>query len=277
MDCGPWASLVGGFEFVGGVAELGEDAGAGDTQLDLLQRDAELLRFALWDRVRPVEADAAVGRVGVQHAEHVRGVEDQLAEPFEPGPVGQPLLLRLREQAERRHEDLIERLERRMKELEQERQITAAPPVIVGRALIAPVGLLLDEIPRELLDTRITEAIAMKAVMEAEIALGNEPRDVSKEKVGYDIESVDGRSHTLRFIEVKGRRAGAETGTVTHNEIMRALNEPEKFILALVEVADGKARAIRYVRKPFVREPDRYVNSVNYEIKQLLAISEEPG
>lgn len=44
----------------------------------------------------------------------------------------------------------------------------------------------------------------MQMVMEVETRLGNDPRDVSDKKCGYDIESkvADGK---LRFIEVKGR------------------------------------------------------------------------
>ena len=57
-----------------------------------------------------------------------------------------------------------------------------------------------------------------------------------------------------RFIEVKGRAAGAETVTVTKNEILTALNKPEEFILAIVEL-DGDASTVRYVRKPFQRSP----------------------
>ena len=44
----------------------------------------------------------------------------------------------------------------------------------------------------------------------------------------------------LRFLEVKGRVAGAKTVTVTKNEILTALNKPDDFILAIVEV-DGAA------------------------------------
>ena len=49
----------------------------------------------------------------------------------------------------------------------------------------------------------------------------------------------------LRFIEVKGRITGAETVTVTKNEILAGLNKPEDYWLAVVEVsfADGQARA----------------------------------
>ncbi len=46
-------------------------------------------------------------------------------------------------------------------------------------------------------------------------------------------------------------------------------------MLALVEVDGETARPPRYVRQPFVREPDFGVTSVNYNLKTLLARSEE--
>ncbi len=180
-------------------------------------------------------------------------------------------------QAQKRADELAERLALRKEELARERQLTPAPPVIVGGALILPAGLLLErEQPARLLDTRITEAIAMQAVMAAEIALGCHPRDVSKENLGYDIESLDPRNGRLRFIEVKGRKAGADTVTVSKNEILTALNRPDQFILALVEVADGQARPPRYVRQPFTTEPDFAATSVNYDLPDLLARSTLP-
>ena len=67
------------------------------------------------------------------------------------------------------------------------------------------------------------EKLAMDAVMAAERMLGNEPRDVSAEKKGYDIESRDPRAGHLRFIEVKGRHADGRDVIVTKNEILAAL------------------------------------------------------
>jgi hypothetical protein len=149
--------------------------------------------------------------------------------------------------------------------------------VVIGGAIVIPIGLLLGErTPPELMDTRITEAIAMQAVMEVEAGLGHHPRDVSKDNLGYDVESLDPRAGRLRFIEVKGRRAGADTVTVTRNEILTAINSPEQYILALVEVKDGQAQKPCYVRKPFNKEPDFGVTSVNYGLEELLAHSEDP-
>ena len=78
-------------------------------------------------------------------------------------------------------------------------------------------------------------------------------------------------------IEVEGRRAGADTVTVTRNEILYGFNVPEQYILALIEVEDGKAHPPRYVRQPFTREPDFGVTSVNYDWKKLWEMGTEPG
>ena len=128
---------------------------------------------------------------------------------------------------------------------------------------------------RDLIDRRVTEQIAMQAVLEAEIGLGNTPVDVSA-GASFDIESrtPDG---VLRFIEVKGRRTGADTVTLTRNEILLSLNSPEAYILALVEVdAQGRAREVRYVRDFERSEPGIQVTSVSYNMSDLLAMSEEP-
>ncbi|MGQ9815950.1 MAG: helicase-related protein, partial [Candidatus Roseilinea sp.] len=56
--------------------------------------------------------------------------------------AGRPNARMNSERARQRADELQARLQRRMAELEQERQISAAPPVLVGKALIVPAGLL---------------------------------------------------------------------------------------------------------------------------------------
>ncbi len=181
------------------------------------------------------------------------------------------------ERAQQRADRLVSRLEERTAELERERKVSAAPPVIVGGALVVPVGLLMgEETPTHLQHRKVTEAIAMQAVIEAESRLGYHPKDVSDENLGYDVESLDPEAGRLRFIEVKGRRAGARTVTVTRNEILTAINSPSQFILALVEVADGHAQDLRYVREPFEQEPEFAVTSVSYDLNELLSRSIKP-
>jgi hypothetical protein len=77
----------------------------------------------------------------------------------------------------------------------------------------------------------------------------NEPRDVSAEKKGYDIESGDPRYRHLRFIEVKGRHKEARDVIVTKNEILASLNAPDAFFLALVRVENGFAHRPVYVQR----------------------------
>ena len=51
-----------------------------------------------------------------------------------------------------------------------------------------------------------------------------------------------------RFIEVKGRRVSADDVEVTRNEVLTALNAPEQFILALVEVEGDEGMQLIWSR-----------------------------
>ena len=126
-------------------------------------------------------------------------------------------------------------------------------------------------------DTQESAARARRIIMEVERSLGFDPTDREFEKLGYDIESRVPQTGKLRFIEVKGRAAGASTITVTRNEILYSLNKPADFILGIVEFRDGGRHQVHYVRKPFQREPDFGVTSVNYDFAELLARAEGPS
>jgi hypothetical protein len=184
--------------------------------------------------------------------------------------------------ARNRANELTARLQKRMLDLEEERNLSPLPPVIVGGALIIPGGLLaqlrgtVTEPALFARETARVEAMAMNAVMQAEKILGFSPRDVSAQKCGYDIESSITGEGRLRFIEVKGRAKGAVSVTVTKNEILTALNKPEDFILAVVEVDGETATTPRYIRTPFRKEPDFGVTSVNYSLSELLSSAEDP-
>ena len=186
--------------------------------------------------------------------------------------------------AARRAEELLSRMQRRLAEIETEKLISPAPPVVVGGALVVPRGLLHkltgapepDTFGRG--DLRAVEYAAMKAVMDIETSLGYIPRDVSAAKVGYDVESqipepARNGGASLRFIEVKGRAKGATSVTVSKNEIVTGLNKPDGFILAIVEV-DGEASRTVYLKRPFRSTPDFTATSVNFDIPELVNNSE---
>jgi hypothetical protein len=120
------------------------------------------------------------------------------------------------------------------------------------------------------------ELLAMRMVMDAEKSLGNKPTDVSGKKCGYDIESKVQADGKLRFIEVKGRVSGALTVTVTRNEILTALNKPDDFILAIGQVENGQEKLV-YVRQPFQMEPEFAVESINYNLQEILSRGELPS
>jgi SNF2 family DNA or RNA helicase len=182
--------------------------------------------------------------------------------------------------ARARADELQARLDKRIEELAKERHISAAAPVVTGGALVIPSGLLRrlkgEAADPGMIDRAKVEALAMAAVMAAEATLGNVPRDVSKENLGYDVESRPPNGGVLRFIEVKGRRADATTVCVTKNEILTGFNMPDQFILAIVKVDGESAAPPVYVRRAFQKEPDFGVASVNYNLGELLARGRGP-
>ena len=180
------------------------------------------------------------------------------------------------QEARRRADDLQGRLHKRLAQLDLEAQVSALPPVVLGGLVVVPAGLLARMTGRPAItvateaDLQATAARARAIVLEVERQLGFLPLDREPEKLGYDIESRDPRTGRLRFLEVKGRVAGAPTITVTKNEILYSLNKPEDYILAIVEFREGGGHRVYYCHQPFRREPDFGVTSVNYDLQELL-------
>ncbi len=186
------------------------------------------------------------------------------------------------QEARRRADDLQGRLQKRMAQLDLESQVSALPPVALGGLVVVPAGLMAQMTGQPLpesarcVDTQAAAARARAIIMQVERTLGFEPTDREFDKLGYDIESLEPSTGRLRFLEVKGRVSGAATITVTRNEILYSLNKPDDFILAIVEFLDGDAHHVHYVRRPFQREPDFGVTSVNYDLAELLERAEHP-
>ena len=189
--------------------------------------------------------------------------------------------------------DLEGRLENRRKELQSMRHVTNGTPVVLGGALVVPIGLL-----RQLRDpssfipqpssfssdpaarSRL-ELLAMNAVRAAEEARGCRVVDVSAQKCGWDITSyapaVNGKLPESRHLEVKGRIKGATTVTVTKNEIFHSWNQGAKYHLAIVLVGDDDSvDGPHYISHPFREEPGWGVASVNYDLKALLELAAIP-
>jgi len=183
--------------------------------------------------------------------------------------------------ARRTIEEMGARLRTREQELQDMRHVVNTTPVLVGGALVIPAGLLAQ---RKGEDTGWTvnaearariERIAMETVTAVERAKGRTVLDVSAQKCGWDLTSVPpqvgDRLLEPRHIEVKGRAKGQSTITVTRNEILYALNQRDKFVLAIVIVDGESTDGPFYVLEPFDIEPDWAVASVNLDLSQLLA------
>lgn len=166
------------------------------------------------------------------------------------------------------------------------RHVTSATPVALGGALVVPAGLLRrlrgEPMPADgsafctdaAARSRI-EKIGMDVVRNAEESRGCHTVDVSAQKCGWDLTSypadVGGKQVDARHIEVKARVKGASTITITRNEMLYALNQSDKFVLAIVLVGeDDSIDGPYFVHTPFESEPGWGVASINYDLKALV-------
>jgi SNF2 family DNA or RNA helicase len=184
--------------------------------------------------------------------------------------------------ARERAEVLANRLEKRLVQLKAEAQITAKVPNLKGGALVIPVGLLLSlqgQSQPNAVDSaarKRVELLAMNAVFDAEKAMGRMPKDVSAQRgLGYDIESMDAEGN-LFFIEVKGRIEGADSVTLTINEVNTARNSPDRFRLALVSVSGDAASPPIYVSGVDWGTPGFGDISVTKKLDQIQAAGQGP-
>ena len=194
--------------------------------------------------------------------------------------------------AVRRAEEYARRLKHRLAELDREKTLAALPPRVAGGALVLPAGLLRrlrgetspDDNATDALARREVERRAISAVLQAEDDAGWNAEDMNETQPnhpGYDICSTrrGGTVSEYRYIEVKGRVTGADVVTVSRNEILTSLNEPDRWLLALVEVEPGDGEEVRYLRRPFTTTTRDYlfdVTSVNFNWKALWAKGTEP-
>ena len=184
-------------------------------------------------------------------------------------------------------EELTTRFENRKRELAEMRNIHSNTPVIVGGILVIPQGLINKSTGEgtfcaDANERKRIETIAQNLVMDVERGFGHIVEDVSARKCGWDvtarIPAKPGETivHEPRHIEVKGRAKGAETLTLTNNEICYAVNQKDKFILAIVLVDGDKTEGPFYIPHPFDKELDPDDVSVNKNLNSLLQKAVSP-
>jgi superfamily II DNA or RNA helicase len=193
--------------------------------------------------------------------------------------------------AARRCEELEARLENRLRLIDLQMQFASGMPAVESGAYVLP-KILLDRLSAEASGAPVPERpsqeeiervdrLAIEAVMAAERALGRSPKMMPHTNPGYDIESsildaVGRPTGELVFIEVKGKTVGVSEVQVSATQIRHSLNSPERFVLAIVPVEDGRANPPRYVRRPYRNQLDHTVTSMNLKVAELLAYSTEP-
>ncbi|MGF0120945.1 MULTISPECIES: helicase-related protein [unclassified Pseudoclavibacter] len=169
-----------------------------------------------------------------------------------------------------RSHQLEDRLGRRMRELEAATEVAAAPAIIRGMALVVPSGALTPARSEPQLFARNTEVVerrAVEATLAAERALGRSPEEMARNNPGYDIRSTDSEGRVF-YIEVKGRIEGADTFTITTNEVTFALTQGDRHRLALVSVSMTGVTydQLRYVTGAFDHmDPSDTTRSLNEE------------
>jgi len=162
------------------------------------------------------KADQEIGKAATEVEKKTPGAEGRLA------------------QAETRHAELMNRRERRRRELEQQRALSLQAVERIASALILPHPERETPEVRHLRPDAETEAIAMRVVVEHEKAQGRQVYDVHEKNLGYDLTSLDLSSGELRLIEVKG--IGDPDGTVvlTPNEYRVAQDRRDCYWLYVV-------------------------------------------
>ena len=213
------------------------------TEVDRIADHVELSLTELLSK-----ADEEIGRAAAEVEKNAQGSEGRMA------------------QAETRHTELLARRDRRRQELQQQRSLTLQAVERITSILVLPHPDRASPEVRRLRPNPVTEATAMRVVMEHERAQGRQVFDVSEKNLGYDITSVDLASGDLRLIEVKG--IGDTDGSVllTPNERRVAEDRRDCYWLYVVTHCNTTPRLREPIRDPARLEWMEVVKVAHYRI-----------
>lgn len=222
-------------------------------RLGELNRIAEHVELSLTELLQ--KTDEEIGRAATEKEQSVGGSEGRLA------------------QAEERHAKLLTRREQRREELERQRSLTLQNVERVTSILVLPHPQREAPDVRRLRSDPITEATAMRVVIEHERAQSRQVEDVHEKNLGYDITSLDLKSGELRLIEIKG--IGASTGTVllTPNERRVAEDRRDCYWLYVVTNCDSEPKLETPIKDP-ARFPWHEVRKVEHYWLEIEAMTQ---
>jgi hypothetical protein len=185
---------------------LGEVSAERSREVDRVAEHVRISLDALIDRQNLVLADLCNRQIGGQT---VTGLDGLIA------------------QAEQHLDELNNRRDTRLRDLDMERHTTVGDITHLGRALVVPHPDRTSPTLRPMVRDDEVEAIAVRVARDHEEARGWQVEDVQAENRGFDLISrlphpEDPKTFTdVRFIEVKGRAAVGEIA-LTENEFRTA-------------------------------------------------------
>ncbi len=177
-------------------------------------------------------ADEEIGRAATEVEQKIAGAEGRLA------------------QAEARHAELLQRRERRRKELDQQRALSLQAVERLASVLVLPHPEREAPEVQRLQPNPETEATAMRVVMDYELAQGRQVYDVHEKNLGYDVTSLDINSGQLRLIEVKGLADATGTILLTPNERRVAEDRRDCYWLYVVTNCGTKPQLQEPIKDP---------------------------
>jgi superfamily II DNA or RNA helicase len=178
------------------------------------------------------KADEEIGRAAGEIEKGTPGAEGRLA------------------QAEGRHAELMNRRERRRRELARQRALSLQAVQRLTSVLVLPHPERETPEVRRLRPNAETEAIAMRVAIEHEQAQGRQVYDVHEKNLGYDVTSLDLNSGELRLIEVKGIGGDAGSVLLTPNEHRIAQDRRDCYWLYVVTNCSAEPTLFPPIKDP---------------------------
>ncbi|MBA3421744.1 MAG: DUF3883 domain-containing protein [Thermoleophilaceae bacterium] len=189
---------------------------------------------------------------------HRRRLEGRFAELDDRVWRGEENLRLVRDDAERRLDDLARKREQKLAGFEQLGVVRPGPVRYLGTALVGPPYALGDDEREAMRSDPEVELAAMRWAMKEERDAGWEPDDVSaaRDGSGFDIRSkrrdAGGRVVEVRRIEVKGRGSARGDVSLCRTEWIAAHRHGDSFWLyVLYGATSGSPRGLK------VRDPAR--------------------
>jgi hypothetical protein len=215
-------------------------------RLSEVDRIADHIELSLTELLS--RADEEIGRAAAEVEKNAQGAEGRMA------------------QAETRHTELQARRDRRRQELQQQRSLTLQAVERITSILVLPHPERGSPEIRNLRSDPVTEATAMRVVMEHERSLGRKVEDVHEQDLGYDITSLDLKSGDLRLIEIKGIGAAEGSVMLSPNELKVATDRRDCYWLYVVTHCNTKPQLREPIRDPARLEWVKVTKVAHYHI-----------